>query len=142
MDQLKNGIELSKCDEHTAWESLRFTIDLIQQIRNSDDPEKDQDENFLLSPVRNEQGKHFDSRKPQKHENSDLPTNGDANGAYNVARKGIIMYGHIKQWIKDNKIYKLNLFVSDEEWDLWLSDKSKWKKKLRFFASRKQKDTQ
>ncbi|MDR2653089.1 MAG: type V CRISPR-associated protein Cas12a/Cpf1 [Prevotellaceae bacterium] len=141
LKQLNNGVMLQKVsNDHTAWESLRFAIDLIQHIRNSGDHTKGQDENFLLSPVRNEQGEHFDSRRHQKHENADLPTNGDANGAYNIARKGIIMYEHIKQWIKDNKINKLNLFVCDEEWDLWLSDKSKWNEKLKLFASGEQKD--
>jgi CRISPR-associated protein Cpf1 len=147
--QLENGVKLSKVNNsHTAWESLRFAIDIIQQIRNSGDTKKGQDDNFLISPVRNEQGKHFDSREYQKSKGHTLPKDGDANGAYNIARKGIIMYEHIKQWIRDgrkkynenDKTDDLDLFVSDEEWDLWLSDRPKWKEKLQFYASRKQKD--
>jgi CRISPR-associated protein Cpf1 len=101
LQQLKDGVELSKADDnYTAWESFRFVIDLIQQIRNSGDVQKNQDDNFLLSPVRNEQGEHFDSRRYQNCENPPLPKDGDANGAYNIARKGIIMYEHIKRWIE------------------------------------------
>lgn len=134
------GKRLSKDDDkHTAWESLRFAIDMIQQIRNSGDTSKEQDDNFLLSPVRDERGNHFDSRKVSKEEG--LPIDADANGAYNIARKGIIMNAHIRQWGKDgSKKNKngsdLDLFISDYEWDLWLNDKNGWQEKLPMFASR------
>ena len=146
LKQLKDGKQLSKLDKqfggldkHTAWESLRFVIDLIQQIRNSGDTDKRQDDNFLLSPARNDEGKHFDSRN---QEDSPLPKDADANGAYNIARKGIIMHEHIKQWIKDgkqkyDKSPDLDLFISDKEWDLWLLDRDEWQKQLPTFASRK-----
>ena len=50
------------------------------------------------------------------------------------------MDAHIKQWKKDGeKKSDLDLFVSDEEWDLWLLDKNKWNEKLSFFASRSAK---
>jgi len=131
--------EISKINEkNTAWESFRFVIDLIQQIRNSGDVNKGHDDNFLLSPVRDEQtGEHFDSRKQMER----LPRDADANGAYNIARKGIIMNEHIKQWGKDgSKKNKqgsdLDLFISDEEWDLWLNHRDNWKDKLSIFSSR------
>lgn len=157
--QLENGKALSKIDDkNTGWESLRFVIDLIQQIRNSGDTKKGQDDNFLLSPVRNEKGEHFDSRTYNKQENPILPKDADANGAYNIARKGIIMHEHIRQWIKEGKQkYKpkgkkggkekkettdLDLFVSDKEWAIFLSDKEQWKEQLKYFASRKEKSLQ
>lgn len=133
--QLENN-EHSLCKistrKETAWDSLRYVVDTIQHIRNTGKTEKDN--NFLFSPVRDENGIHFDTRD---HNNTDLPADADANGAYNIARKGIIMDAHIKQWEKDGKKDKdLDLFVSDEEWDLWLLDKNKWNEKLSFFASR------
>ena len=122
--------------KETAWDSLRYVIDTIQHIRNTGKIEKDS--NFLYSPVRDENGIHFDTRD---HDNTDLPADADANGAYNIARKGIIMDAHIKQWKKDGeKKSDLDLFVSDEEWDLWLLDKDKWNQKLSFFASRSAKE--
>lgn len=124
--------------KETAWDSLRYVIDTIQHIRNTGKTETDS--NFLYSPVRDENGIHFDSRN---YHNNDLPANADANGAFNIARKGLIMDSHIKQWIKDGKKDKdLDLFVSDEEWDLWLLDKEKWNKKLSIFASRSAKEKQ
>ena len=133
--------ELKKCDYwSTAWESLRFIIDIIQQIRNSwcekvlkTNPN---DDNFLLSPVRDENWNHFDSRE-ELVKKSNLPRDADANWAYNIARKWIIMKEHIinrkKNWEKEKD---LELFISDEEWDLWLNDREKWKEKLDIFSSR------
>lgn len=108
------NISLSKFDDHNAWESLRYAIEIIQQIRNTGNHEKDGD--FLQSPIRDENGKHFDSRL----EKTSRPTCGDANGAYNIARKGLIMVEHIKR--------NLSLYVSDAEWDSWLMGDDCWKK--------------
>lgn len=105
-------VELTKIDvQHTAWESLRFGVDVVQQIRNTGKNKKDND--FILSPVR-ENGRHFDSRFASEGQ----ANSGDANGAYNIARKGIIMHEHIKNGCK--------LFISDDEWDFWLSGKAQW----------------
>lgn len=135
--QLKNGKELSKINEHPAWESLLFVIDIIQQIRNSGDKNKGQDDNFLQSPIRNDEGEHYDSRNYRDKENPQLPKDADANGAYNIARKGIIMFQHIKQWANEGKDKgELDLFISDEEWDFWHYDKELWNEHLKNFASR------
>jgi CRISPR-associated protein Cpf1 len=109
----------------TAWESLRFAIDLIQQIRNSGAKSADwkptRNDDFILSPVRDKHWKHFDSRafldKENKQEKAEMPTSWDANGAYNIARKWIIMFKRIKE-----KPENSNLFVSDEEWDEFLDE--------------------
>lgn len=142
LKQLNDGKTLSKIsDKKTAWESLHFVIDLIQQIRNNGDISKGQDDNFLLSPVRNENGEHFDSRIVDET----LPKNADANGAYNIACKGVIMFEHIKQWVDngkpkfDKKSSDLDLFISDKEWDLWKTKRDQWEKELKNFASRKAK---
>jgi len=145
LEQIKNGKTLSKIDDkNTAWESLRFVIDIIQQIRNSGDAAQGQDGNFLLSPVRNEHDVHFDSSEYQSLQNPDLPKDADANSAYNIARKGIVMYEHIRQWIKEGKpkfkkTTDLDLFISDKEWDLWVANNEQWRKDLKIFASKQQK---
>lgn len=145
--QIESGKDLSEVSGSslTAWQSLRYVLDLIQQIRNSGGTEDD--DNFLLSPVRDGEGRHFDTRKSKEFKGLEKIVDADANGAYNIARKGLIMDEHIKTWIsngkpknKDNKkeVSDLNLFISDEEWDMWLLDRNMWKENLQKFASRKQ----
>lgn len=114
---LDEKIELVKINQFPAWESLRFAIDMIQQIRNTGIVEKDAD--FILSPVRNEKGEHFDSREAKEN----LPTSGDSNGAYNIARKGIIVNEHIKRGYK--------LYIHDLEWDAWLAGDKAWEKYIK-----------
>lgn len=114
----KSSAELIKIDQnHTAWESLRFAIDLVQQIRNTGITTVDND--FILSPVRNEQDNHFDSRKAPET----MPTSGDSNGAFNIARKGIVMVEHIKVGYK--------LYVADDEWSAWLVGTEVWQKYIK-----------
>jgi CRISPR-associated protein Cpf1 len=111
-------VELKKInDKHTTYETLRFAIEMIQQIRNTGTSERDAD--FILSPVRDENDNHFDSRA----ENGQLPTSGDANGAYNIARKGIVVNEHILRGYK--------LYISDWEWDAWLAGKEIWEQWLK-----------
>lgn len=105
----KDGTQLTKVGETTAWESLRFAIDLMQQIRNTGNEAKDDD--FLQSPVRDNDGNHFDSRI-----SASIP-NGDANGAYNIAQKGLIMFQRIQGSDKPD------LYIKDTDWDRWLADK-------------------
>lgn len=107
---INEDVTLQKYDDDSAWESLRFGIDLIQQIRNTGSNEQDND--FLQSPVRdkNNTGEHFDSRLVK---NEKLPRNGDANGAFNIARKGIMMYDRIKEDKEDD------LYILDEHWDTY-----------------------
>ncbi len=133
--------------EPTSWEKLRFAIEIISQIRNSGNTEKDND--FLLSPIRDENGKHFDSRyylekisKETDANNIEKPVSGDANGAYNIARKWIIMAEHIRQDFKNNSEKDLSLYIPDQEWDLWLNNQEKWKNELSIFASKKAMEKQ
>jgi CRISPR-associated protein Cpf1 len=93
------------------------------QIRNSDNKGND----FILSPVLSsviairtnwKELIHFDSREYYKLTDKELPnmvsmpTSWDANGAFNIARKGLVM---LKRIVENPE--KQNLFVSDEEWD-------------------------
>lgn len=147
--QIVDGVELKKIEgrNETAWQSLRYALDLIQQIRNSGEKNSD-DDNFLFSPVRNDNGEHFDTRNYKNNGELSEIRDADANGAYNIARKGLIMDTHIKHWINNgrprtkidgNEVSDLDLFISDREWDLWLLDKNQWKKELPTFASKSTK---
>ena len=87
-EQIGQGVDLKKIEGRSepAWQSLRYALDLIQQIRNSGLEKKD--DNFLFSPVRNETGEHFDTRKHANNGGLSKIEDADANGAYNIARKG------------------------------------------------------
>ena len=143
-EQIEDGrAELKKIDgrNETAWQSLRYALDLIQQIRNSGI--KKEDDNFLYSPVRGENGEHFDTRNYENNGELSAIVDADANGAYNIARKGLIMDAHYKYWVKQGKpeIKKgetaLSLYVSDAEWDMYLLANEKWQEHLGDYALRK-----
>lgn len=78
---------------------------LVLQMRNSV-PNTDTD--YLISPVADKCGIFYDSRNCDKS----LPENADANGAYNIARKGLWAVMQIKQSGSD----KPKLAISNEEW--------------------------
>ena len=117
-----------------AWQSLVYVINVIQQIRNSGKTKED--DNFLYSPVRNEKGEHFDTRNHINNGDLAQIVDADANGAYNIARKGFIMHQHIKYAKRKGK--EPDLFISDREWDMWLLNREEWKKYLPEFALRKE----
>ncbi len=81
---------------------LKYTL----QIRNSDSKTG---EDYLLSPVKGDNGSFFDSRICGR----ELPQDADANGAYNIARKGLMLVEQIK--IAEN-VRKPKLSISNKEW--------------------------
>jgi len=87
-------------------ERLLYLSKLTLQIRNSiSNTEID----YLISPVANEKGEFYDSRTA----NDTLPKNADANGAYNIARKGLWVIEQIKQ---SADLKKIKLAISNKEW--------------------------
>jgi CRISPR-associated protein Cpf1 len=64
---------------------------------------------YLISPVANSDGEFFDSR----NEKYNLPNNADANGAYNIARKGLWVIDQIKN---TNNLAKIKLAITNKEW--------------------------
>ncbi|UXZ05043.1 type V CRISPR-associated protein Cas12a/Cpf1 [Moraxella nasicaprae] len=66
-------------------------------------------DDFILSPVMNENGEFFDSRKADKT----LPNDADANGAYHIALKGLWVLHQIKA---SDDLDKLKLAISNQEW--------------------------
>ncbi|MBL6985173.1 MAG: type V CRISPR-associated protein Cas12a/Cpf1 [Candidatus Thioglobus sp.] len=67
------------------------------------------DEDFILSPVADENGKFFNS----KNATEEQPGDADANGAYHIALKGLWNIQQIKEW--DGKS-NLNLAMKNVEW--------------------------
>ena len=105
------SIIISQTDAAFFKEIVRL-FNAILKIRNSistfhaeekNIPEKDRD--FILSPVANDNGEFFDSRKS----NDKKPKDADANGAYHIALKGLLLIDKIK-----NKDDRLN--IENKEW--------------------------
>ena len=86
--------------------SLLPLMKLTLQLRNSFIKS---DVDYILSPVPDEEGRFYDSRNSGLR----LPNNADANGAYNIARKGLMLVNRILSTpIKD----RLSLVISNEDW--------------------------
>ena len=87
-------------------EPLMQFMKLLLQLRNS---KAGTDEDYILSPVVDENGIFYDSRSC----GDELPENADANGAYNIARKGLMMIEQIKD-AKD--LDNLKFDISNKAW--------------------------
>ena len=77
---------------------------LMVQMRNSR-PGTNTD--YLISPVADAQGRFFDSREV----GDDLPKDADANGAYNIARKGLWFVRKIKEGASSKEMK-----LTNQEW--------------------------
>jgi hypothetical protein len=114
------GIDISKDlreqiniqNKKEFFEELLRLLRLTLQMRNSM-PSSDID--YLISPIADDTGRFFDSRKQAELKgNAVLPMNADANGAYNIARKGLLAIRKMKQ--EENDSAKISLAISNKEW--------------------------
>ena len=85
---------------------LYDALNLILQMRNHD-----HGADYLISPVMNSSGEFFDSREA----GPGLPDNIEANGSYNIARKGLWMLDKIRE-ADDDRLGRENLAMSNQEW--------------------------
>lgn len=86
-------------DNANFFAQLLDLLKLTLQLRNSN---PNTGEDYILSPVADENGNFYDSRE-YKGEDSPLPIDADANGAYNIARKGLWLIRQIQQSQDDQK---------------------------------------
>ena len=90
---------------------------LFKQILNLRNSRINSDEDYILSPVKNSDGKFFDSRSAQKFQ----PCDADANGAYHIALKGLQMAE--ENIVQENNVYKLNFSKKPhEQWAKWVQE--------------------
>ena len=99
--------------ERIYLEPLMQLMKLLLQLRNS---MINSEVDYMLSPV-SENGVFYDSRSC----GSNLPIDADANGAYNIARKGLWV---LRQIQNSNPNDKLRLTLSNKEWLQFVQDKS------------------
>lgn len=79
------------------------------QMRNSSIVGEDVEEDYIISPIKNSAGYYYDSRCSDGL----LPEDADANGAYNIARKGLWAISQIKASDDPGKI---KLAMTNKEW--------------------------
>ncbi|GBU20404.1 hypothetical protein R80B4_00281 [Fibrobacteres bacterium R8-0-B4] len=96
--------------EKAFFERLLHLFKMTVQMRNTNS-----NVDYMISPVADKNGIFFDSRNA----NENLPENADANGAYNIARKGLWT---IKQIQKAENMKKINLAISNKEWLQFIQD--------------------
>lgn len=129
LDKSKNINQQIKSRDNFKWKNLIFWWNLLNQIRNSDKEKQGNENDFLQSPAWSEKYKCFyDSRKVVKN---NIPNNGDANGAYNIARKGVMLLERIKKCQDISKFGNDNngknpensYYISDKEWDKFVQQK-------------------
>lgn len=101
----QDDTELKKNDKK-FFEELMRCLKLTLQMRNS---EIGKEVDYLVSPVVDEHGRSYDSRTCGE----DLPQNADANGAYNIARKGLMMVDQIR---KAEDLKNLKFDLSNKGW--------------------------
>ena len=87
-------------------EPLMRLMSLLVQMRNSI---ANSETDYLISPVADENGVFYDSRDGKET----LPKDADANGAYNIARKGLWAIRRIQETKSGEKV---NLAISNREW--------------------------
>lgn len=95
--ELKKDIQTIIADENTDEKFVKsflkyFNAILNMRVVNPKEEKGSSENDFIFSPVK----PYFDSRKIAQFDGEQenkklLPANGDANGAYNIARKGIIV---------------------------------------------------
>lgn len=98
--------EIEKQDRKDFFEELLHLFRLTLQMRNS---KTGTAVDYMQSPVADENGSFYNSDECD----GSLPENADANGAYNIARKGLMIIDKIKH---SEDMKKIDLKVSNKEW--------------------------
>lgn len=122
----RNGINLQEIilevDEVNFFKRLLFLFEVLTRIRYYTTSGAVDIVDCIVSPVKNEEGYFFDSRDCS----NDLPKDGDANGAYNIALKGLQMIQ--EQIEKSSKDYLKIAYPKkpNEQWLRFVQERA-WK---------------
>jgi CRISPR-associated protein Cpf1 len=105
----KNGENLTNViankDDKAFFEGLHFLLGLTLQLSHTY-KDGDEEKDFILSPYADKNGNFFDSRKTRENQ----PRDGDANGAFNIARKGLWVLNKIRETGKPDVIKNADWF--------------------------------
>lgn len=103
--------EIAGVDNAQFFKDLIFYLKLVLQMRYSDSKGRD----FILSPVADDNGVFFNSENASETE----PKDADANGAYHIALKGLLLLKRIHGDKDVLKLYKNgnpDLSICNKEW--------------------------
>lgn len=101
--------EILKQNDAKFFKELTHLLSLTLQMRNSVPNSVKPEDDYIISPVSDEHGRFYDSRLAEKS----LPQDADANGAYNIARKGLWA---VKGLQKADDVKKAKLACNKAEW--------------------------
>lgn len=121
----ENGQDISSQVQNA--DNSKFYIMLFKYLRNLTqirysykEAEEEKDKDYILSPVLNTQNYCFDSRLTS--EDTTLPKDSDANGAYHIALKAL----HALEKIRNSKdVEKVSLAISNKDWIEYCKNKAK-----------------
>lgn len=105
LKQYISGVESNKANA-PFFSNLRRAFALTLQMRNSS---ASRGEDYIESPVLNARGERFDSRTA----GDSFPQDADANGAYHIALKGLLLLQRNNAAAESEKP---NLAISNEDW--------------------------
>lgn len=104
-------------DDKAFFNTLLYLLRLTMQLRYTKSSESGNEDDYILSPVADEDGNFFDSRNAKKTE----PGNADANGAYHIALKGL----QLLQGIDENgKLAQVKKGTGTAEWFKFAREKA------------------
>lgn len=106
--------KIIKAENKTFLEKFINLFKLTLQMRNS---KTGSDEDYIISPVKDKNGLFFNS----KMVNEKMPINADANGAYHIGLKGLIILDKIKKWDGSKKI---DLSIKNTEWYSFIQNRN------------------
>lgn len=98
-------------DDKIFFDGLLYCFKLTLQMRNSKTGSTKSEDDYLISPVMNSNGEFYDSRKAGER----LPKDADANGAYHIAKKGLMWLEQINKF-EGADWKKLDLDKTNKGW--------------------------
>ena len=98
--------EILNIDESKFFKELGYLLKILVSLRYNNGKKGSEEQDFILSPVKNASGKFFCTLD----NNNTLPLDADANGAYNIALKGLMIVQRVKAG------GKLDLSISKDDW--------------------------
>lgn len=120
--------QIVKKTEAKFFKQLLWLFRLMVQMRNSEYQSSVEENHtpldYIISPVKDAKGKFYCSEDYSGNK-AELPIDADANGAYNIARKGLMLMQRIKDFkpVKDNDY--VSLAISNKEWLNFVQEQDK-----------------